>query len=57
MVHTDLQTGFRALAGSFPGVTIDMGGAEDYVPKVDQKIRRIKEVHHCLKSEITKSIE
>jgi hypothetical protein len=29
MVHTDPQTGFRALTGSFPGVTIDIGGAGD----------------------------
>jgi hypothetical protein len=52
IVHTDPQTGFRALTGSFPGVMIDIGGAGDYVPKVDQKIRRIKELYRAVKSDL-----
>jgi hypothetical protein len=34
----------------FPGVEIDVGGAGDYVPKVDAKIRRIKETYRKVKS-------
>ncbi len=30
---------FRALIGQFPEVVIDIGGAGDYVSKVDAKIR------------------
>ena len=28
----------------FAGVEVDVGGAGDYVPKVDARIRRIKEI-------------
>jgi hypothetical protein len=52
VVHMDPQTGFRALTTSFPGVTIDIGGAGDYVPKVDQKIRRIKELYRSVKNDL-----
>ncbi len=31
---------------------IDIGRAGDYVPKVDQKIRRIKELYHAVKSDL-----
>jgi hypothetical protein len=31
---------------------IDIGGAGDYVPKVDQKIRRIKELYRSVKSDL-----
>jgi hypothetical protein len=34
----------------FPGVEIDVGGAGDYVPKVDAKICRIKETYRKVKS-------
>jgi hypothetical protein len=34
----------------FPGVEVDVGGARDYVPKVDAKIRRLKEVYRAVKS-------
>jgi hypothetical protein len=34
----------------FPGVEIDVGGAGDYVLKVDAKIRRIKETYRKVKS-------
>jgi hypothetical protein len=44
IVYVDPQSGFRALKNSFPGVLIDDGGASDYVPKVDGKIKRIKEL-------------
>jgi len=33
----------------FPGVAIDVGGANDYVAKVDAKIRRIKETYRNVK--------
>ncbi len=48
VVHTDPQSAFRALTGSFPEVVIDVGGAGDYAAKVDAKIRRIKEnIQEC----------
>jgi len=50
IVHTDPQSAFRALTGSFPEVVIDVGGAGDYVAKVDAKIRRIKEIYRSVKA-------
>jgi hypothetical protein len=35
---------------NFPGVEVDVGGAGDYVPKVDAKICRIKELYRVVKS-------
>jgi hypothetical protein len=35
---------------SFENVVIDLGGAQDYFPVVDTKIRRIKEVYRAVKS-------
>jgi hypothetical protein len=44
-MHTDLQSAFHTLmVGQFPGVVIDIGGAGDYVSKVDAKICHIKEL-------------
>jgi hypothetical protein len=34
----------------FPGVEVDVGGVRDYVPKVDAKIRHLKEVYRTVKS-------
>jgi hypothetical protein len=48
-VHTDPQSAFRTLTRSFENVVIDPG---DYVPKVDMKIRRIKEVYRGVKSDL-----
>jgi hypothetical protein len=50
VVYVDPQSGFRALKNMFPGVLIDDGGASDFVPKVDSKIRRIKELYRAVKS-------
>ncbi len=50
VVHTDLQSAFRALTGSFPEVVIDVGGAGDYIAKVDAKICRIKEIYRSVKA-------
>jgi hypothetical protein len=50
VVHVDPQKGFRALKNLFPGVLIDDGGASDYVPKVDSKIKRIKELYRAVKN-------
>jgi hypothetical protein len=50
VVYVDPQSGFRALENLFPGVLIDDGGASDYVPKVDSKIKRIKELHRAVKN-------
>jgi hypothetical protein len=50
IVSVDPQSGFRALKNLFPGVLIDDGGASDYVPKVDAKIKRIKELYRAVKN-------
>jgi hypothetical protein len=50
VVHVDPQTGFRALKNLFPGVLIDDGGVSDYLPKVDSKIKRIKELYRAVKN-------
>jgi len=34
----------------FPGLLIDDSGASDFVPKVDSKIRRIKELYRAMKN-------
>ena len=50
VVYVDPHRTFRAMQRDFPGVEIDVGGARDYVPKVDAKIRRLKEVYRAVKS-------
>jgi hypothetical protein len=50
VVYVDPQSGFRALKNLFPGVLIDDGGASDYVPKIDSKIKRIKELYRAVKN-------
>jgi hypothetical protein len=50
VVYVDPQSGFRALKNRFPGVLIDDGGVSDYVPKVDSKIKRIKELYRAVKN-------
>jgi hypothetical protein len=42
IVYKDPHSTFRSMTQDFPGVGIDVGGAIDYVAKVDAKIRRIK---------------
>jgi hypothetical protein len=44
IIHADPQSAFHALTTQFPGVKIDVGGAGDYISKVDAKIRHIKEL-------------
>jgi hypothetical protein len=48
-VYTDPHSTFRLMTQDFPGVAIDVGGANDYVAKVDAKIRRIKETYRNVK--------
>jgi Reverse transcriptase (RNA-dependent DNA polymerase). len=43
LVIVDPLKSLKNLDGSFPGVTIDATGAGDHLPKVDARIRRIKE--------------
>jgi hypothetical protein len=50
MVYMDPQSAFRSLTMQCPGVVIDIGGAGDYISKVDAKIRRIKELYRSMKS-------
>jgi hypothetical protein len=49
-IYTDPQAGFRTLVGQFPNVYLDIGGAKDFVSKVDQKTRRIKELYRSVKA-------
>jgi hypothetical protein len=38
LVYADPHSTFRSMQRDFPGVEVDIGGAGDYVPKVDVKI-------------------
>jgi hypothetical protein len=49
IVYTDPHSTFRSMTQDFPGVAIDVGGANDYVAKVDAKICRIKETYRNVK--------
>jgi hypothetical protein len=51
-MHTDPQNSFRSLTTSFENVVIDTSGGGDFVPKVNIKIRRIKEVYRGVKAEL-----
>ena len=52
MVHVDPQSMFVRLRSQYLGVLIDVGGAKDYVPVVDAKIRRVKEMHRAVKARL-----
>jgi hypothetical protein len=51
-VYVDPQSAFRSLTTKYPGIVIDPSGAGDHVPKVDAKIRPIKEVYHGVKEDL-----
>jgi hypothetical protein len=50
IVYSDPQSAFRSMTQDFPGVEIDIGGAGDYVAKVDAHIRRVKETYCMIKN-------
>jgi len=50
VVYVDPHSTFRGMQRDFPRVEVDVGSARDYVPKVDAKIRRLKEVYRAVKS-------
>ncbi len=50
MAYTDPQSVFRSLTMQYPGEVINVGGAGDYVSKVDAKTWRIKELYRSVKS-------
>jgi hypothetical protein len=50
VVYVDPQTGFRAIKDMFPGVLIDDSGAADHVPKIDARIRWLKETYRAVKN-------
>jgi hypothetical protein len=50
IVYTDPHSSFRSMTQDFPGVEVDIGGAGDYVAKVDAKIRRVKETYRKVRS-------
>jgi hypothetical protein len=56
IVYTDPHSTFRSMTQDFPGVEIDVGGAGDYVAKVDAKIRRIKETYRTVKCGLSWSL-
>jgi hypothetical protein len=56
IVYVDPQSAFRAMTQDFPGVEIDVGGAGDYVAKVDSRIRCIKETYRSVKSGLAWSL-
>jgi hypothetical protein len=51
-VHTDPQSSFKAIATNFENVVIDVSGAGDFVPKIDVRIRQIKEVYRSVKASL-----
>jgi hypothetical protein len=51
-VHVDPASAFQALRTHYPGIEIDVGGARDFVAKVDAKIRRIKDTYRCVKASV-----
>jgi hypothetical protein len=53
-VYVDPQSALKTLATKFEGVSIDVGGA--FVPKVDAKIRRIKERYRSVKAGLKRQI-
>jgi hypothetical protein len=48
--YIDLQSALSSLATKFENVSVDIGRAGDSVPKVDAKIRRIKERYQSVKA-------
>jgi len=50
IVYADPHSTFRSMMYDFPGVEVDVGRASDYVPKVDAKICRIKELYRTVRS-------
>ena len=48
VVYTDPLKALLALRGSFPGVEITATGAGDHLPKIDIRIRRVKEMCRSL---------
>ncbi len=55
-MHVDPQSAFQGLRTQFPGVVIDVGGARDFVAKVDAKIRRVKELYRSVKAGLAWSL-
>ena len=56
MVHVDPASAFRTIRTQFPGTYIDVGGAKDFVEKVDAKIRRIKDTYRSVKAGLSWSL-
>jgi hypothetical protein len=54
-VYEDPQSALKSLVTKFKNVAIDIGGASDYIPKVNVKIRCIKE-HPSVKNSLPWSL-
>jgi hypothetical protein len=50
LVYIDPASGLMSLCTQFPGVVIDPCGAGDYVPKIDIRIRQLKEMYRTVKA-------
>jgi hypothetical protein len=50
MVHVDPASALMSLTGQFPGVVVEPSGAGDHMPKVDIRIRRVKEMYRTVKA-------
>jgi hypothetical protein len=50
VVNMDPHSKFVRPHTKYPGVLIDVGGAKDFVPVADAKIRRLKKTYHTVKA-------
>jgi hypothetical protein len=50
ILYVDPHSMFKSMVHNFPEVEVDMGGAGNYVPKVDAKIQSMKELYTTMKS-------
>jgi hypothetical protein len=51
-VYVDPQTGFQAIKDMFPAVLIDDSRAADHVPKIDIRIRQLKDIYRAVKNSL-----
>lgn len=46
------ESGLVALCNKFPKIVFDITGAGDHLPEIDTKIRRVKKLYRCVKSDL-----
>jgi hypothetical protein len=52
IVYVDPYSMFKSMTQDYPGVEIDIGGAGDYMAKVDTKICRRNEMYRAVKNSL-----